>query len=130
MKNVEVVAAIIVNNNHILATKRGYGEFINMWEFPGGKVMEGEDREDALLREIKEELDVTINIMGHFKTVEYDYDTFHLTMHCYLCTIKEGSVTLIEHKDGVWLTPSNLKTLTWLPADLTIIDDLIKHFDA
>lgn len=130
MKNVEVVAAIIVNSNHILATRRESGEFVDIWEFPGGYIMEGENGKDALLREIKKELDIIVNIKSLFKTKEYDYDGSHIIMHYYLCTIKEGSPSLIEHKDGLWLTPSNLKTLTWLPAYSDLIDDVIKHFES
>lgn len=107
MKSIEVVAAIIKKENKILATKRGYGEFINMWEFPGGKIEPGETKKAALIREIKEELDADIKIDEFALTVEYIYPTFHLTMHCYICSLKD-SITLLEHNDAKWLEKMNL----------------------
>lgn len=128
MKTIEVVAAIIQSDNHeILATKRGYGEFVNLWEFPGGKIESGETRREALLREIKEELLLDIAIGEHFITVEYDYPNFHLLMHCYLCTIIGGTIELTEHKDSRWLNHSNLNSVEWLPADITIIEKLNEY---
>jgi 8-oxo-dGTP diphosphatase len=115
MKTIEVVAAIIVKDDKILATKRGYGEFINMWEFPGGKMEPGETREAALIREIKEELEISISVDHHLCTVDYDYPNFHLTMHCFLCSKTEGELTLVEHKDARLLTMDQLGSVEWLP---------------
>lgn len=125
MKTIEVVAAIIQSSNHeILATKRGYGEFVDLWEFPGGKIEPGETRREALLREIKEELLLDISIGEHFITIEYDYPNFHLLMHCYLCTIIGGTIELTEHKDSIWLNHTNLNSIEWLAADISIVDKL------
>lgn len=121
MKSIEVVAAIIKKDDKYLATQRGYGEFIDMWEFPGGKIEPGETKEEALEREIMEELNVRIKPCKFLLTVEYTYPQFHLTMHCYLCKINE-KIKLIEHKDAKWLNLKSLKTVKWLPADLEIID--------
>ena len=123
MKSIEVVAAIIKKENKILATKRGYGEFINMWEFPGGKIEFGETNEAALIREIKEELDADIKIDEFALTVEYTYPTFHLTMHCYICSLKD-SITLLEHNDARWLEKDEFNSVNWLPADIEVIDFL------
>lgn len=123
MKSIEVVAAIIKKENKILATKRGYGEFINMWEFPGGKIEFGETKEAALIREIKEELDADIKIDEFALTVEYTYPTFHLTMHCYICSLKD-SITLLEHNDARWLEKDEFNSVNWLPADIEVIDFL------
>lgn len=124
MKTIEVVASIIIKNDKILATKRGYGEFVNMWEFPGGKIEYGEAKEDALRREIKEELDVAISIHSFLATIEYDYPLFHLIMHCYICSIASGELTLIEHKDAKWLSIDQLDTVAWLPADIEVLDKI------
>lgn len=123
MKSIEVVAAIIKKENKILATKRGYGEFINMWEFPGGKIEPGETKKAALIREIKEELDADIKIDEFALTVEYTYPTFHLTMHCYICSLKD-SITLLEHNDARWLEKDEFNSVNWLPADIEVIDFL------
>ena len=123
MKSIEVVAAIIKKENKILATKRGYGEFINMWEFPGGKIEPGETKEAALIREIKEELDADIKIDEFALSVEYTYPTFHLTMHCYICSLKD-SITLLEHNDARWLEKDEFNSVNWLPADIEVIDFL------
>jgi len=122
MKTIEVVAAIITRGDKILATKRGYGDFINMWEFPGGKMEPGESREAALIREIKEELEVDISIDRYLCTIQYEYPAFHLTMHCFICSIHDGKITLVEHNDAKWLTLDNLTSVQWLPADLQILD--------
>lgn len=124
MKTIEVVAAILKDKNKVLATCRGYGEFINMWEFPGGKIEKNESREDALHREILEELNVSINIKNFLMTVEYDYPNFHLIMHCFICSIKDGTINLNEHSDAKWLTKDELKELNWVPADLDIVAKL------
>lgn len=124
MKQIEVVAAIIKDKDKILATRRGYGEFINMWEFPGGKMEHEETREAALHREIMEELEVTISIDEYLMTVDYDYPNFHLTMHCFLCTKTGGVFHLNDHNDAQWVTLNELETLDWLPADDEIIQKL------
>ncbi|MGF7145139.1 8-oxo-dGTP diphosphatase [Anaerotaenia torta] len=124
MKNIEVVAAIIKDGDKILATQRGYGEFAGSWEFPGGKMEEGETREAALHREISEELDVVIEIDEYLQTVEYTYPNFHLTMHCYFCHVTEGTIKLIDHSAGRWLKREELDTVDWLPADIGIIENL------
>lgn len=124
MKSIEVVAAIIKDGDKVLATKRGYGEFINMWEFPGGKIESGETHEESLIREIKEELDASINIDDFALTIDYTYPTFHLTMHCYICSLKDGDFTLLEHKDAKWLKKEDFNKINWLPADIEAINFL------
>lgn len=126
MKTIEVVAAIICHDGKILATQRGYGDFKDGWEFPGGKVEQGESPEQAIIREIKEELDVEINPEKLVTTVEYDYPTFHLTMHCFLSTVREGKIALLEHEQAKWLTPDQLDTVAWLPADVEVVEELKK----
>ncbi len=126
MKNIEVVAAVIQDGNKILATQRGYGEFKDGWEFPGGKIEPGETREEALIREIQEELSATIKIKEFLKTVEYDYPQFHLIMHCYLCEVSKGELKLLEHECAKWLTREELDELDWLPADVVLISTLKK----
>ena len=123
-KRIEVVAAIIVDMGKIFATQRGYGEFKDGWEFPGGKMEQGESPEQALKREIREELDVEIEVGQLFDTVEYDYPSFHLTMHCFLCTIKSGKLVLKEHEAAKWLNKESLDSVDWLPADLGLIEKL------
>ena len=124
MKKIEVVAAILHRDGAYFATQRGYGEFEGMWEFPGGKIEPGESREIALKREIQEELGVDITIENLLCTTEYDYPSFHLTMHCYLCSIASGEIELREHKSALWLTSDRLKDVAWLPADKEVIDKL------
>lgn len=124
MKTIEVVAAVIKNENKIFATQRGYGEFKDGWEFPGGKIETGETPEEALIREIKEELNTEIKVGRLLDTVEYDYPKFHLTMHCYLCTIKSGKLELKEHEAAKWLTEDTLDSVEWLPADLGLIEKM------
>jgi 8-oxo-dGTP diphosphatase len=121
MKQIEVVAAIIHHDGAYFATQRGYGEFEGMWEFPGGKIEPGESQETALKREIQEELGVDITIGELLCTTEYDYPTFHLTMHCYLCSVASGEIELREHKSAQWLTAETLDSVEWLPADEKII---------
>lgn len=127
MKTVKVVAAIIKRDDQIFATQRGYGDFKGGWEFPGGKVEQGETLEAALVREIKEELDADINVNEHFHTVEYDYPNFHLTMDCFICKLISQDVTLNEHKDAKWLTKESLDSVDWLPADEGLIELLKKR---
>lgn len=124
MKQIKVVAAIIKNEDKILATKRGYGEFINMWEFPGGKIESGETKKQALVREIKEELNVEINVDKFALDIEYQYPNFYLFMSCFMCSIKEGSIELLEHNDSKWITKEELNTLNWLPADIGAVNYL------
>ncbi len=125
MKKIEVVAAIIHRNETYFATQRGYGEFEGMWEFPGGKIELGESPKVALKREIQEELGVDITIEELLCTTEYDYPSFHLTMHCYLCSIASGEIELREHKSACWLTAETLDSVAWLPADQEVIEKLI-----
>lgn len=124
MKEIKVVAAIIQKENKILATKRGYGEFINMWEFPGGKIESGETKEQALVREIKEELNIEISVDKFAIDIEYQYPNFYLFMSCFMCSIKEGSIELLEHNDGKWITKEELNTLNWLLADIDAVNYL------
>ena len=124
MKTIRVVAAVIRDGDRIFATQRGYGDFKGGWEFPGGKVEEGESREVALVREIWEELCVMIMPEKWLCTVEYDYPTFHLTMHCALCRIVQGRVQLNEHLSAQWLSREELDTVQWLPADVEVVDEL------
>lgn len=122
MKRIEVVAAIIHDDEgRIFATQRGYGEFKDYWEFPGGKMEPGESAHDALKREILEELETLIVIERLVTTVEYDYPQFHLTMHCYWCHIESGSLTLKEHEAARWLDREHLLSVNWLPADLQLL---------
>ena len=127
MKKIRVVAAMIVakkNNDEkmVFATQRGYGELKDGWEFPGGKIEEGETPEEAIVREIKEELDTVIKVDKFIDTIEYDYPEFHLSMDCFLCTIIDGDLVLKEHEAARWLTKETLDSVDWLPADVTIID--------
>ena len=128
MKSIEVVAAIIHDSDgRIFATQRGYGDMKDGWEFPGGKVEAGELPENALKREILEELETKIQIERLVTTVEYDYPKFHLKMHCYLCNIESGNLTLKEHEAAKWLELSDIYTVDWLPADKAVVDLLIKE---
>ena len=127
-KHIEVVAAIIVRDGRIFATQRGYGEWKDWWEFPGGKIEHGETPEDALKREIREELATEIEVDELLTTVEYDYPKFHLTMYCYLCTIISGDLSLLEHEDARWLAIDELDSVKWLPADKDVIEKLSTTF--
>lgn len=123
MKQIEVVAAIIHDaDGRIFATQRGYGEWKGWWEFPGGKIEPGEGPQEALLREIWEELETRIVIEKLVTTVEWDYPKFHLTMHCYWCSVESGQLTLKEHEAARWLAKDELESVRWLPADLQILD--------
>lgn len=121
LKRIEVVAAIIIEEGRLFATQRGYGEFKDKWEFPGGKVEPGESDECALVREIKEELDTDIEVQELLCTVEYDYPEFHLSMKCYACRVLSGNLTLLEHEDARWLSREELWSVDWLPADEEVI---------
>lgn len=129
LKRVEVVAAVLIHNNLVFACQRGYGEFKDMWEFPGGKVEPGESPEDALRREIREELEVDINVGDLIETIEYDYPAFHLSMKCFACTIAGGSPHLLEHEAAKWLTSMQLASVDWLPADVTLIPKIEKMLE-
>ena len=129
MKQIEVVAAIIRKGDKIFATQRGYGDFKDWWEFPGGKMEAGETPEEALKREIREELSTDISVDEFLCTVEYDYPAFHLTMHCYLCSLLTEALHLNEHEAAKWLTKDELESVKWLPADLEVIKALKKIFD-
>lgn len=124
LKTIEVVAAMILKNGRILATQRGYGDFKDGWEFPGGKMEDGETPEAALVREIQEELNATIRPVKFVTTVECDYPKFHLRMHCFLSEIVEGDLSLLEHEAAKWLLPEELDTLAWLPADIEAVEKL------
>ena len=124
MKTVRVVAAVIRNGNRIFATQRGYGEYKDGWEFPGGKIENGETPREALKREIMEELDIGIDVLELIGTVEYDYPSFHLSMDCFMAEAVSGSLTLKEAEDARWLTKDELDSVDWLPADLTLIAKL------
>ncbi len=131
MKTIEVVAAVIKNGDLYLGTKRGYGEFKGMWEFPGGKIESGESKEDALVREIKEEMNADINVDNYLCTVDYDYPNFHLIMHAYICSLKNDNIELIyhdenelEHDSIKWLDSNSLEKINWLPADIEIVNKL------
>ena len=125
MKQIEVVAAIIHDEqNRIFATQRGYGDWKDYWEFPGGKMEPGESPEEALKREIWEELETRIVIERFVRTIEWDYPTFHLTMHCYWCHVESGVLTLKEHEAARWLSNDELRSVNWLPADLQLLDNI------
>ncbi|AOR23740.1 (deoxy)nucleoside triphosphate pyrophosphohydrolase [Clostridium taeniosporum] len=126
MKTVEVVAAIIKKEDKIFITRRGYGEFIDMWEFPGGKIELGESREEALHREIKEELELEINELEYLTTIDYDYSNFHLKMHCFICQIAGGKLSLNAHNDAKWITSDKLDNQKWVPADILVVNKLKK----
>ncbi|QFQ12621.1 (deoxy)nucleoside triphosphate pyrophosphohydrolase [Pseudoprevotella muciniphila] len=124
MKRIEVVAAIIHKGDKILATQRGYGEWKDFWEFPGGKMEAGETPEEALRREIWEELETRIVVERFVKTIDWDYPAFHLTMHCYLCRVESGCLKLKEHEAARWLTKDDLDSVEWLPADRDVVKEI------
>ena len=129
MKTIKVVAAIIICENRVFATQRGYGEFKGGWEFPGGKIEEEETPQQALLREIKEELDTDIEVCEFFDTVEYDYPKFHLSMDCFLCKVLSGDLILKEHQAAKWLRKEELDSVDWLPADLGLIRKIAERME-
>ena len=128
MKTIDVVAAIIVKNHQILATQRGYGEFEGGWEFPGGKVEPGETPEQAIVREIHEELNARIAVDDFLVQVEHDYPTFHLSMKCFLCSLDDSGFQLLEHHAAKWLDMAHIDTVEWLPADVQVVDALKARF--
>ena len=125
MKTVRVVAAVICSEDKIFATARGYGEFKGQWEFPGGKIEPGETPQEALVREIQEELDVKIEVGDLIDTIEYDYPSFHLSMDCFWCIVTDGEITLKEAEDACWLSKDELYSVDWLPADMELIEKLV-----
>lgn len=127
MKIVHVVAAVIRKDDKIFATQRGYGEFKDGWEFPGGKIEEGETSEQALVREIREELNTDIKVGKLIDTIEYDYPNFHLSMECFWCEIVKGGLELKEHEAARWLTRETLYSVDWLPADVSLIGKIKKE---
>lgn len=127
MKTIKVVAAIIIDNGKVFATQRGYGEFKDGWEFPGGKIEEGETAREAIVREIREELDTEIQVEELLDTVEYDYPKFHLSMDCFICTVKSGDFVLKEHEAAKWLTKETLGSVEWLPADEGLIEKIREY---
>lgn len=124
VRTIEVVAAIILKDGKVFATRRGYGEWKGWWEFPGGKIEAGETPQAALVREIREELDAEISVGDLLDTIEWDYPDFHLTMHCYLCTLQSESMHLNEHEAAAWLTADTLRSVNWLPADIVLLDKI------
>ncbi len=124
LKTIEVVAAIIRKGDKIFATQRGYGEWKDWWEFPGGKIEPGETPEEALSREIREELSTEIQVDKYLKTIDYDYPEFHLTMHCYMCSLLHDALYLNEHEAARWLGADDLASVRWLPADLSLLDPI------
>ena len=129
MKTIRVVAAVIRKGNRIFATQRGYGELKDGWEFPGGKIEPGETTQEALVREIREELETEIRVGDLIDTIEYDYPTFHLSMDCFWCEIVEGSLELKEHEAAKWLDRESLYTVDWLPADVGLVERIQKGID-
>lgn len=124
MKNINVVAAVIRENGRVFATARGYGEYKGWWEFPGGKIEPGEKPEEALKREIFEELDSAISVDEYIDTVEYDYPGFHISLKCYYCTLLTGKLKLIEAEEARWLDKENIDSVKWLPADTFILEKI------
>ena len=122
MKAIEVVAAIIIKDGKVFATQRGYGQWQGWWEFPGGKIESGECPREALVREIREELDAEIEVGDLLETIEWDYPDFHLTMHCFICSLLSESLHLNEHEAATWLTKETLHSVKWLPADEVLLD--------
>ncbi len=129
MKRIEVVAAAIYQDGKVLAAQRGYGEFKGGWEFPGGKIEPGETQEQAIVREIQEEMVATIEVVEKLGTVEYDYPTFHLTMHCFWATVKDGKLQLLEHEGAKWVDKETIHTVDWLPADVEIVEQVAERLN-
>ena len=129
MKTIRVVAAVIRDQDKIFATARGYGELKGGWEFPGGKIEQGETSQEALKREILEELDVEISVGELIDTIEYDYPSFHLSMECFWCMIVKGNIVLKEAEDAKWLSKDELNSVAWLPADISLIEKIKVHLN-
>ena len=127
MRTIEVVAAIIIRGGSVFATQRGYGDWKGWWEFPGGKIEPGESPQEALVREISEELDAEILVGELLETVEWDYPDFHLTMHCFICSLLSESLHLNEHEAATWLNLENLRSVKWLPADEILLDKIAEY---
>ena len=127
MQTIEVVAAIIIKEGQVFATQLGYGEFQGWWEFPGGKMEAGESPQEALKREIREELDADVLVKELLETVEWDYPNFHLTMHCFICSLLSESIHLNEHEAATWLTHETLRSVKWLPADEILLDKIADY---
>jgi 8-oxo-dGTP diphosphatase len=130
VRSIRVVAAIIEKDGKIFATQRGYGDYKDWWEFPGGKIEPGESPEEALVREIREELDTEISVGDFLTSVEYDYPKFHMTMDCFMCSIISGRLTLLEHEAARWLAADELWQVKWLPSDIRVIEELEKRMKA
>lgn len=128
MKVIEVVASIIKREDKVFITRRSYGDFADLWEFPGGKIELGETKEEALIREIKEELELDINNLEYLTTVEYDYPSFHLTMHCFICDIYGGTLSLNAHNDAKWVSLKELLLQNWVPADVEVVEKLLEVY--
>ena len=129
MKTIKVSAAIIRSRNKVFATARGYGDYKGQWEFPGGKIEPGESPQQALIREIKEELDTEIQVGEQIGTIEYDYPAFHLSMDCFWCSVVRGNLVLKEAQESRWLSKNELQSVQWLPADAIIIEKIAKHLE-
>ena len=127
MKTIRVAAAVILDGDRIFATQRGYGPWRDWWEFPGGKIEEGETPEEALVREIREELETEITVGDLITTIEYDYPAFHLSMDCFWCEVAAGELKLLEAEEARWLTKETLYDVEWLPADITIVEEIKKQ---
>ena len=130
MKRIEVVAAVILRDGKVFATQRGYGPWKDWWEFPGGKMEAGESPEEALKREIREELNADIKVGDLIDTIEWDYPEFHLTLHCYFCSLESAELTLLEHESAAWVDGEALRDLRWLPADETLVSRLSRFLAA
>lgn len=125
-RKIEVVAAVIIENGKVFATQRGYGDFKDGWEFPGGKMEVGETKEQALERELREELEIKVEVGKLLKTIKYSYPKFDLTMHCFLTKIIEGTPNLLEHEAAQWVNKNSIDEVAWLPADLEVVDEIKK----
>ena len=125
-KTIHVVAALIKQDDKVFATQRGYGDYKDWWEFPGGKIELGETAEEALIREINEELATEIVVDNYISTIEYDYPGFHLTMDCFWCSVKSGDLTLLEHEASIWLSLDKIYEVNWLPADKEVIETILR----